>query len=230
MARKPIGKRAMQSTWNERYAYCGCSEDLTTEHVVPTALYPPSKKTSRVQRITVRACGQCNGGWSDDEAHFRNILTLCGEPTPVVRELWEGKIRRSFDHVDGRKRVRNLFARMVPRQTPQGDIHMIYPAQDERVMRIVRKIVRGFCHHCKLLSPVHDGQVDGSFYSIEHVQASDLFCFRSYGKSRAYTQCTHVGWKPRAIRCTAGHVYHSAQEGRPSVLSDEDYVSNGAQH
>src|SRR5215470_12946304 len=51
-------------------AYCG--EPATTDdHVVPSALYPPSKNNSRVQRITVDACDRCNRDWSNDEAHFR---------------------------------------------------------------------------------------------------------------------------------------------------------------
>jgi hypothetical protein len=42
-----------------------------------------------------------------------------------------------------RKRARNLAERLVPVTTPEGDRHMIYPAQDERVLRVVRKTVRG---------------------------------------------------------------------------------------
>ena len=122
-------------------------------------LYPSSKKGSRVQRITVPACSRCNQSWQDDEVHFKNMMLISGDKTTVVNELWGGKTRRSFEQVDGRKRARDLFAQMVPLQTPQGERHMVYPAQDERVMRIVRKVVRGLCHHHELLSPVLDGQV-----------------------------------------------------------------------
>lgn len=142
-----------------RCAYCGSMHAPTDDHVVPSALYPPSKAMSRVQRITVDACLQCNKQWSNDEVHFRNMLLLSGEPTPTVRELWEGKTRRSFTYVDGRKRIRDLVAQLVPVQTPQGEGHKVYPGRDQRVMRIVRKIVRGLCHHHKLASPVLDGQV-----------------------------------------------------------------------
>jgi hypothetical protein len=139
-------------------AYCGGAPS-TDDHVVPRALYPPSKATSRFQRITVDACQACNNGWSDDESHFRNVLLLAGDPNPAVRELWEGKTRRSFTYADGLKRVRDLAAQIEPVDMPEGGRHMIYPAKDERVLRIVRKVVRGLCHHHKLLSAVQDNQV-----------------------------------------------------------------------
>jgi hypothetical protein len=142
----------------KRCAYCAGNAG-TADHVVPRGLYPPSKAASAVPRITVPACGACNNGWSDDEAHFRNVLLLAGEPTPAVRELWEGKTRRSFAQADGLRRARDLAVQLVLVRTPDGDRHMIYPAQDERVLRIVRKTLRGLCHHHGLLSPVHDGQV-----------------------------------------------------------------------
>jgi hypothetical protein len=87
------------------------------------------------------------------------VLSLSGPATPAVRELWEGKIHRSFGYADGRKRVHDLAVQLVPVQTPEGERHLIYPAADERVLRIVRKVVRGLCHHHNLLSPVRDTQV-----------------------------------------------------------------------
>jgi hypothetical protein len=87
------------------------------------------------------------------------VLLLSGDPTPAVIELWEGRTRRSFGYADGRKRLRDLVVQLVPVTTPDGERHMIYPAKDERVLRCVRKIVRGLCHHHGLGSPVYDGQV-----------------------------------------------------------------------
>lgn len=111
------------------------------------ALYPPSKAMGTFRRIKVPACEPCNQGWTDDEPHFRNVLLIAGETNAAVRELWEGKTRRSFTYGDGRRRARDLAALMVPVQTAQGERHMVYPAKDERVMRVVRKVIRG------LLSP-----------------------------------------------------------------------------
>jgi hypothetical protein len=86
-------------------------------------------------------------------------MLISGEPTPIVRELWEGPAWRSFDYLDGRKRARDLAVQFVPIQTPHGPRHMVYPARDQRVMRVVRKVVRGLCHHHRVLSPVADDQV-----------------------------------------------------------------------
>ena len=107
----------------------------------PQGLYPPSKNGSRVQRITVDACRECNNGFSDDEVHFRNILVLAGEPTPIVREHWEGAISRSLAERDGRRRALDLGAQLVPVRTAEGERHLIYPGRDERCMRVICKIV-----------------------------------------------------------------------------------------
>jgi hypothetical protein len=73
-------------------AYCGYRVATDREHVFPKSLYPESKASSRVQRLTIPSCNECNNGWSDDEAHFRNVLALAGEPNDSRRELWETKI------------------------------------------------------------------------------------------------------------------------------------------
>jgi hypothetical protein len=140
-------------------AYCIGGTAATVDHVVPRALYPAPKSPSRIQRITVPACESCNNGWADDEAHFRSVMLLCGEPNPVVYELWEGKTRRALAEPDGRRRAFDLAVQLVPVKTPDGDRHMIYPAKDERVTRVIRKIVRGLSHHHNLISPVLDAQV-----------------------------------------------------------------------
>lgn len=139
-------------------AYCG-RQASTRDHVVPRALYPDSKANSRVQRITVPACPACNKSWADDEAHFRNILLMAGEPNEPVNELWNEKALRSFTKKDGHKRKADVIAQLIRTQTREGPRHMLYPGRDERVMRIVRKIIRGMCYHHRLIWPVTDRQV-----------------------------------------------------------------------
>lgn len=136
-------------------AYCGASAD-EREHTIPRALYPPSLARSRVQRIVVPTCVACNKSWQDDEAHFRTMLLLCGSSNSVVDELWNGPARRSFDQVDGHRRLRDLYAQMVAVSTPEGERHKIYPERDPRFMRVVRKVVRGLCYHHKIDAPVPD--------------------------------------------------------------------------
>ena len=141
-------------------AYCGALAAAgTREHVIPRCLYPRSKSASRVQRLTVVACAQCNNGWADDEAHFRNVLLLAGEPNEVVREIWKTSAARSFVEPDGKRRLRDLIDQMKPIQISDAERHMIYPGEDARVMRVVRKVIRGLCFHHRLPSPVADSQV-----------------------------------------------------------------------
>jgi hypothetical protein len=93
----------------KRCAYCGkAATRLEREHVVPRCLYPASKRTSKVQLLTVSACTSCNRSWSDDEAHFRNVLLIAGEPSVAVRELWDIKAWPSFGKSDGERRLRDL--------------------------------------------------------------------------------------------------------------------------
>jgi hypothetical protein len=87
------------------------------------------------------------------------VLLVAGEPNAPVRELWEGKTRRSFAYSDGQRRLRDLIAKMVAVQTTEGERHMVFPARDERVTRILRKVIRGLCHHHRILTAVSDDQV-----------------------------------------------------------------------
>src|SRR5277367_6822716 len=81
--------------------YCGVTEGpFTKDHVIPPNLYPLSRGSSRVQRITVPACVGCNNDHSDDEAHFRNVILIAGEPNEAVRELWDSEVSRSFSKND----------------------------------------------------------------------------------------------------------------------------------
>jgi len=132
---------------NKRCAYCGALAPETKDHVIPHELYPPSKSNSKIQRLTVPACEKCNNGWSDDEPHFRTLLTLAGEPNAAVRELWDGVVNRSLREKDGPRRLEDAWNQMRPIETRDGLRHKIYPASDERFLRVLRKIVRGLHYH-----------------------------------------------------------------------------------
>jgi hypothetical protein len=124
------------------------------------ALYPKSLAKSRVQRIVVPACDACNDSWQDDEVHFRSMLLVCGQSTDVVKELWEGPVRRSFEKQDGYRRLADLHAQMVPVSSADGIRHRVYPDTDDRFLRVLRKIVRGLCYYHDLDGlPISDEQV-----------------------------------------------------------------------
>lgn len=151
---------------NKHCAYCGAPAPKTVDHVIPNEFYPPSKSESRVPRLTVPACSGCNESWSDDEAHFRTILTLAGEPNAVVRELWEGKVNRSLRKKDGPRRLEDVWNQMKPIETSSGLRHKIYPASDERFLKVMRKIVRGLHYH-ERRTPVHDDLVSVDILRVE---------------------------------------------------------------
>ncbi len=151
-------------------AYCGKPADKRDrEHVFPKNLYPLSKAKSKIQRLTIPACNECNNSWADDEAHFRNMLVLAGDPpTPEKMELWNTTIDRSFSEVDGVKRMGDLLAQMKPGVLNGQERHKIFPVQDSRVVRVVKKIVRGLSYHHELEWPLADERifVDYSRYEI----------------------------------------------------------------
>jgi hypothetical protein len=155
---------------NRPCAYCGTTDtqfERERGHVVPACVYPPSLDP-RVQRITVPECSRCKEIWQDDETQFRNIMMLAGDPNAYVQELWDGPVTRSFQKPSGPRWVADLIKQLVPVETEGGPRHMVYPGRDERVMLVVRKIIRGLCHEEKVATAVDDRRVwaDVMAYSI----------------------------------------------------------------
>lgn len=112
-----------------------------------------------MQLLTVRAHKSCNGIWSDDEVHFRNVLLLAGEASATVNEVWSDETLPSFREADGRRRIRDLVQGMEPVEVGGEERHVIYPARDPAVLRVLRKIVRGLCYEHFDLTPVADEQI-----------------------------------------------------------------------
>jgi len=142
----------------EQCTYCGVEvEKPDREDVVPKCLYRESDLRNGPCLVKVPACRSCNASFSNDEAHFRNVLMLAGDPNDTVQRLWAGPVARSFQLCDGEKRKEDLRRLMRP-QTPQGP-HRVYPAEGPRVMRVVKKIVRGLSRHHGLQWPVSEEAV-----------------------------------------------------------------------
>jgi hypothetical protein len=141
-------------------SYCGERVATDKEHVFPRNLYPPSKAGSRVQRLTIPSCNTCNNGWSDDEAHFRNMLALAGEPNEARTELWNTAIRPSlYEKPDGTRRIRNLVSTFQPVEVDGQLRYKVYPGEDPRVVRVLKKIVRGLSHHHGIETAVPEARV-----------------------------------------------------------------------
>jgi hypothetical protein len=144
----------------KRCVYCGVEgQKLTRDHVFPRGLFPPVTTALKVQRLTVAACELCNNSFSDDEAHFRSVVTLAGHVTESTSRVFHEKVMRSFDGLDGRRRLFDLVE-LTERVTVDGEVRLkIYPARDERVLRVVRKCVIGLTYTHGLSSALPDIRV-----------------------------------------------------------------------
>lgn len=126
--------------------------------MVPSCVYPQNL-ARQIQRITVPECSDCKKAWQDAETQFRNMLMIAGEANAHVRELWDGPVSRSFDKPSGRRWLADLVDRFVPVETADGPRQKVYPGEDERVMLVVRRIIRGLCHHENVATGVADARV-----------------------------------------------------------------------
>jgi hypothetical protein len=72
--------------------------------------------------------------------------------------------------------VDDILDLIKPIQTENGLRHAIYPGNDERVLRVARKIIRGLAHYHELVPFVPDDKVwaDVLKYEIPEALASNL--------------------------------------------------------
>jgi len=142
----------------ELCAYCGAVA-ASRDHVPPKCLYPQDWEAGKNQRITVPACESCNNLWSNDEPHFRTVMLMAGEPNDEVHKLWHSKAARSLDELDGKRRARDLFEQMKRVRVDGEERYKIFPGNDPKVVRIVKKIVRGLSHYHHLQTAVEESRV-----------------------------------------------------------------------
>ncbi len=63
---------------------------------------------------------------------------------------------RSFEKLDGKKRRKDLVKQLVPYD---NNSYKIYPVKNEKVIRIVKKVIRGLCYHHNIISPISENQI-----------------------------------------------------------------------
>lgn len=147
-------------------AYCG-STASDTDHVIPKNIYPKSVRMKNIRLLTVPACKKCNASYSDDEEHFRNVIVCAGENAPIINELFYDKVNASFVKRKSLRHLRQLCDLMKEHQSPDGKRHIIYPMQDARFVRILKKILRGLAfHHFHCPVPEEDIWIDVLKYAI----------------------------------------------------------------
>jgi hypothetical protein len=87
-------------------------------------------------------------------------MLLAGEPNDIVADIWSGPMLRSLALPDGRRRALDLIKIMRPAFDIALGAYRIFPAEDERVLRIVRKIIKGLSIHHNMPTPAVDGAID----------------------------------------------------------------------
>jgi hypothetical protein len=109
--------------------------------------------------ITIPGCSGCNRGFSDDEAHFHSVLLLAGKSNDLVADMWHGKAARRFAEIDGQRRLKDVIKLMKDVVVDGSDRSLIYPASDLRIIRVVKKMVRGLCHYHRVETAVPENEV-----------------------------------------------------------------------
>lgn len=153
-----------------RCAFCGHTTDARTrEHVVSKCLYDGTVTDPKVQRLVVPACKKCNNSWAKDETTFRNAVALTTY-TPQTRAVFDRVMRSVTAGKYAEHEARRLRDMIRVVQTPTGIRLKIYPGgevggagkgpkADPRVLRVVRKIVRGYSYEIGMNWPVPDEKV-----------------------------------------------------------------------
>lgn len=160
---------------NKPCAFCGSTEKgnpRTKGHVFQKSLYPEIG-CEAVHRITVPECGRCSAIWQDAEDHFRSVMVLGAVGLNEHADAqWDGPIRRAHRRQeDGLQRQAELLKWVVERDTAKGKEYVLPVAQIDKVLLVVRKMVRGLCWYHGIAPQVADHQVLAMQY--EHSQPAD---------------------------------------------------------
>lgn len=117
------------------------------DHIFPRSLWSPPYPE---RLLTAPACSECQQRLAPDETYFRTVAAASAVGSdPTARNLWEGKVLRSFDlDPSSRKKLADELRR-VDWHTPAG----VYLGQlvglegdQERIGNVLRKIVRGLSY------------------------------------------------------------------------------------
>lgn len=141
---------------NKRYkkkpcGYCGeVTGNNHGEHVLPDSFYP-STTPGVVQRRKIPACFACNAEFQKDETHFRTIVSIAGPTFNSSRlEKWNESLTSMKRPVHGFAEGVSLLECLVPSgvNPVSGKPGVkVFPHRDQRVCKIVRKVVRGLMHY-----------------------------------------------------------------------------------
>lgn len=146
---------AMTRSQPRRCAYCGIeSDDLTRDHVVPSALWDKGFRSQ--YPMIVPACRPCQDSYDREAEYFRNCLVamLPRGSQPEAERLLVGPVTRSLNR--SRRSIAELVRGMRPFsfKSPGGLFigqRVGFQIELPRINRVIEKIVRGmyfFKSHC----------------------------------------------------------------------------------
>jgi hypothetical protein len=149
--------------------YCGGKENLSKDHIPPKSLFSTPRPNDL---ITVPSCKRCNEGSSKDDTYFRDVLALRQDLAahPMVQPLIK-TVLRSFERSESTKYFWSIYSKFAhyDARTRQGIYVGSQPTLEvdlDRVVKVVKRIVRGLHYHENQarLNPDYDVDVFTSEY------------------------------------------------------------------
>ena len=125
-----------------------CGRPATTkDHIPPKCLF---RKNSKRQLISVPACKECNESTALDDEYFCAALATMLTASPAPQEVWNQRFRRQISRPDFQGLRKRLASQIAPiwLPSPRGfALTGILAAEQERMDRSIRKMVRGLFYH-----------------------------------------------------------------------------------
>ncbi len=133
-------------------AYCGGSENMTKDHVIPLCLFV---QPYPLNLITVPSCLKCNGEKSRNDDFLRDLLTtdIYGNQNPIAQQIFQDKVLSSARH--GSSVVAQT---MLSNSQPESffshggiDLGIVQsaPVETEQIKDIFSTIVRGLYYYSR---------------------------------------------------------------------------------
>ena len=144
--------------------YCGELSSLTEDHIPAKCLFPkPRPSNPPIPRVW--SCRGCNSGLNGeiarDDEYFRDVLVLRADAgyDPKAEQVGD-VVLRSFGRSEAKGKLRTLLSNTEEVEIQsEGGLFLgttgLYQVDQERITRVVRRIVRGlFFYHFQRRVPV----------------------------------------------------------------------------
>lgn len=121
--------------------YCGTEGFVTSDHVPPKCLFPPS---ARVNLVTVHACAQCHDSYKLDDEYFRVILSLRADlPERSETEFLRVQTKKTLQNPSARGLRTRLQAATIGIESGGPEKMAAVRIEPARIVSTAERIVRG---------------------------------------------------------------------------------------